>query len=365
MVVTNSDDYYELLGLGRDADEKEIKSAYKKAARKYHPDNSETGNEELFKKIGQAYETLKDPNKKAIYDQYGAEGLKGAQGFSGFGGSAGFEDLGDIFSSFFGGGFASGSSRSARQSTRGQDHTVEISIDFLDPINETKKTIRINPLVHCKDCDGKGASNAEDIVTCSTCHGQGQVSSVQNTILGQFRQVVTCPTCHGQGTTIKNPCKSCRGKGLKREAKEIEVKLPPGIYDGASMRLSGMGDAGQRKGPPGDIYLLVHVKPHPKFKREGADIYSQIEIGIVEAALGLKLKLPTIYGEKELEIQAGTQSNQTYTIYNEGMPKVNNPSRRGDHYVTVKVVVPNKFSSKEKELLVELQKLRSGRDIKL
>ncbi len=366
VVVTDSNDFYELLGVSRDADEKEIKAAYKKAARKYHPDNSETGNEELFKKVGQAYDTLKDPNKRTIYDKYGAEGLKGQQGFSNAGfSSAGFEDLGDIFSSFFGGGFSGGAGRNPNQPRRGQDHTIEVSLGFLDPINEIKKAIRINPLVSCKPCNGKGATNPEDIVTCNTCKGQGQVSSTQNTILGQFRQVITCPSCQGAGTTIKNPCKSCKGKGLRREEKEVEIKFPAGIYDGASMRLSGLGDAGPKNGTPGDIYVLVHIKPHAKFKREGADIYSQIEIGIVEAALGAKLKIPTIHGDKDLEIQAGTQSNQTYTLYNEGMPKVNNPARRGDHFVTVKVVVPNKFSSREKELLQELQRLRSGRDVKL
>lgn len=363
MVSTqNTDDFYSLLGVSKSADEKEIKSAYKQAARKYHPDNKETGSEEMFKKLGEAYETLKDPQKRTIYDQYGKEGLKGAgAGFNGAG--FGGEDLSDIFSSFFGGGFGQSSRGRAHRATKGQDHVVDISLEFLDPVNEIKKKIRLNPLVVCSSCDGKGAANEADVVTCTTCNGIGQVSSVQNTILGQIRQTTNCPTCAGRGKTVKNPCTTCKGKGFRRETKEVEVNIPAGVYDGANMRLAGMGDAGTNGGPPGDIYLSIHVKPHSKFERDDAHIYSEISIGLTEAALGTSLEVPTIRGMKKIEIKPGTQSSEVQTLKNEGMPRVNHPGRLGDHYVKIKVVTPKNLTGAEKDLLKELQKLRQGRDV--
>jgi len=363
-----TDDFYELLGVSKTADDAEIKSAYKKAARKYHPDNTETGNEELFKKVGAAYEVLKDPQKRKIYDQYGIEGLKGSSGFSGgagFEGFAGFEDLGDIFSSFFGGGFGSTSSRSQNRPMKGQDHEVSIQLDFMDPIDDKVKKIRLNPLDICHTCDGKGAENPHDITTCGTCNGTGQVMSVQNTIFGQVRQSSTCPSCQGTGKFIKNPCKSCHGRGYKRETKEIEVTIPAGINDGTTMRLSGQGDIGRNGGPKGDIYLVVRVKGHDKFKRDGADIYSTLKVGFAEAALGHELEVPTIYGKSKVKIKAGTQSNEVYTIKEAGMPILNRKNRKGDHHINVEVVVPNNLSKEEKKLLEEFQKLRRDKDIKV
>lgn len=367
MVVSNTDDYYELLGVSRSASEKEIKSAYKQAARKYHPDNTETGNEELFKKLGEAYDVLKDPEKRALYDQYGKEGVKagagaGFGGFGDFAGGAGFEDLSDIFSSFFGGGFsgAAGGRRAQRgpRASRGEDHVVNINLNFLDPKTSIKKKIKFNPLVTCKTCDGKGAEKAEDITTCTQCNGSGQVVTVQNTFLGQVRQAMTCPSCSGTGQEIKNKCGSCRGKGLKREEKEVEVTIPAGIYDGANMRLSGIGDAGRYGGPPGDIYLNINVKDHPQLKRDGAEVYSQLEVDFVDAALGAKLELETINGKKTLEIKPGTQSGAVETLKQEGFPKINNPARFGDHHISIIVKTPTNLSPKEKDLLKELQKLR-------
>ncbi len=365
----NTDDFYSLLGVSRDAGEKEIKSAYKQAARKYHPDNKETGSEEMFKKLGEAYETLKDPQKKAIYDQYGKEGLKGMGGFGGAGGfngsGAGFEDLSDLFSSFFGGGgFSGASSRGGgRRTSKGQDQVVDITLEFLDPIKELKKKIRFNPLVQCAKCEGKGAEKESDVITCVTCKGSGQVTTVQNTMLGQFRQTSTCPGCSGSGKTITNPCNSCRGKGFKRENKEVEVTIPAGVFDGANMRLAGIGDTSTNGGPPGDIYLAIHVKSHAKFKREDEDIYSEINIGFSEASLGTSLEVPTVRGTKKLDIKSGIQSGEVLTLKGEGMPRVNNPNKIGDHFVKVNVVTPKNLTGAEKDLLKEFQKLRHGRDI--
>lgn len=367
-MVTDSNDFYEILGVSRDASDKDIKSAYKKAARKYHPDNAETGNEDLFKKVGEAYEALKDPQKRQIYDQYGADGLKGAGGFGGgfdgFAGAGGFEDLGDIFSSFFGGGAGfGGGRRSGPRASRGQDQSVEITLKFLDPKSETKKKIRLNPLVECSTCDGKGAEKESDIVTCSTCNGMGQVTTVQNTILGQIRQTATCPSCKGTGKEIKNPCKSCKGKGLRREESEVEVTIPAGIYDAATMRLAGLGDAGRHGGPPGDIYLYINVEDDKELFRSNPDanenVYSEIDVEFPDAALGCKVKVPTINGEKEIKIDSGTQSGHIHTLKQEGFPKLKNPARFGDHFVKINVVTPKKLSGKEKDLLKQLQKLRN------
>ena len=362
MVVRDSNDYYELLGVSRNATEKEIKSAYKKAARKYHPDNAETGNEEKFKKLGEAYDVLKDSKKRQIYDQYGEDGLKGMGGFSGGQGfdAEGFGDLGDIFSSFFGGGgFSSHTRSSGPRVSRGQDQSVEISLKFLDPLKEIKKKIRFNPLVACSSCGGSGAKSKGDIITCATCGGSGQVASVQNTILGQMRQVVTCPSCKGSGKSIKNKCSSCHGKAYKRENKEIEVTIPAGVYDGATMRLAGVGDAGKNGGPPGDIYLYINVEEDRELKREKADVFTEFRIDIADAALGLNTKIRTPHGKKDLRIKAGTQSGSVEVLKHQGFPKLNNPNRLGDMYVKIIVEVPRKLSGEQKRLLEEYRSLRS------
>ena len=364
MVTTDSNDYYDLLGVSRGADDKEIKSAYKKAARKYHPDNSETGSEEMFKKVGEAYDVLKDPQKKAVYDQYGAEGLKGgAGGFGGFsdfgGGAAGFEDLGDIFSSFFGEGFGGRQRQAGPRATRGDDHTVEVNLEFLDPLSETKKKIKFNPLTTCGTCDGLGAEKSEDIVTCDTCNGYGKVSTVQNTLLGQFRQTTTCPSCEGSGKKIKKACKSCKGKGQVRKDKEVEVTIPAGIYDGATMRLAGVGDAGRNGGPSGDIYLYINVDSDPDFKREAEDVMSEIDISFSDAALGVEPEIKTLGDSEKFKIKAGVQSGEVFTLKNKGFPSLRNKNKRGNLYLKVNVLTPTSLNSKEKKLFEELRDLRS------
>jgi molecular chaperone DnaJ len=374
MVSTSSNDFYEILGVSKNASEQEIKSAYKKAARKFHPDNSETGDEDLFKKVGEAYDVLKDPNKKAIYDQYGEEGLKGAGGFGGaggfsgfsdFAGAGGFEDLGDIFSSFFGGGFSSAGRSSGPRASRGQDHSVEISLKFLDPLADIKKKVKLNPLVECNSCDGSGAKSKSDIVECATCHGHGQVTTVQNTILGQIRQSSTCPSCKGSGKTIKNTCSTCRGKGQRREEKEVEITIPAGIYDGATMRLAGMGDAGKHGGRTGDIYLYINVAEDKNFKREAENIFTEIDIGFADASLGTELEIAGLEGKENLKIKAGIQSGEIFTLKSKGFPVLNNARRRGDYYVKVNVLTPQNLSSREKQLLKELKELRKDKDTSL
>jgi len=363
VVVTGSNDYYELLGVSKSASDKEIKSAYKKAALKYHPDNAETGSEEKFKKLGEAYDVLKDPQKRQVYDQYGEDGLKGMGGFGGAQGfsAEGFGDLGDIFSSFFNGGtggFSSGGRSRGPRASRGQDQSVEISLKFLDPLKEIKKKIRLNPLVACSTCNGTGAKSKEDIVTCAQCSGSGQVATVQNTILGQIRQVVTCPSCNGSGKSIKNKCTSCKGKAYKREEKEIEVTIPAGVYDGATMRLSGVGDAGKNGGPPGDIYLYINVEEDRELKRDKAEVYTELKIDIADAALGFNTKVRTPHGEEDIKIKSGTQSGTVEVLKQKGFPKLSNPARCGDEYVKITVEVPSKLSGEQKKLLEEYRRLR-------
>ncbi len=357
-------DYYDLLSVSRDASEADIKSAYKKAARKYHPDNTETGSEEKFKQVGEAYDALKDPQKRSLYDQYGAEGLKaGAGGFGGHGGfhGQGFEDLSDVFSNFFGAGFAGAGRRSNRANypERGRDHELAIKLGFLDPLAEIKKKIRINPLINCTDCNGVGAKNpSADMQTCPSCNGHGEVVAVQNSILGQIRHSQTCPTCKGKGKIIKNPCTSCKGRGQQREEKEVEIKIPAGVEDSSHLRLHGMGDAGKHGGPSGDIYVILQIAKDPRFERHGADIYTELKIDYTDAALGEKLEIETVAGKTELEIKAGTQFGQVYTIKNKGMPKLNRNGQHGDHFVKIKIETPTKLSGEEKELLKQLKSRR-------
>ncbi len=363
-----TDDYYEILGLSRDASEADIKSAYKKAALKYHPDNTETGSEEMFKKVGEAYDVLKDPQKRSIYDQYGAEALKAGAGrasgssYSGFQG-AGFEDINDIFSSFFGGNFAGHRSqnRSSRPQ-RGQDQQIDLQLKFLDPLEDIKKKIRINPLVNCSNCHGLGAMNpSTDMQTCSSCNGLGEIISVQNSILGQIRHSQTCPSCKGKGKIIKNPCKSCKGKGQMREEKEIEIKIPAGIDDGSHLRLQGMGDAGPNGGPSGDIYVLIHIARDPRFERHAADIYSELEISYPQAVLGDEVEIDSIHGKSKLKIEAGTKFDSVSVLKSKGMPKLNRKGQFGDHYVKIKIDTPKKISKEERTLLEQLKNLQRPR----
>ena len=353
-------DYYEVLGLSKGASDDEIKKAYRKLAKKYHPDvNKEPGAEEKFKEISEAYEVLSDANKRAAYDQYGFAGMDG-QGFGGFGGSGGFSDLNDIFEQFMGGSGFGGfggfsSSRSSRQSgpIKGENRYMSLTIDFLEAIHGVKKTISISVDRKCKSCNGSGAKSPSDIETCPTCNGHGRVQKAVRTAFGMMSSTAVCPDCDGTGKRIKKVCPDCFGKGFNTVKEKVEVSIPAGINSGQQVRVSGYGERGSNGGDNGDLYIEINVRPHENFTRQGNDILIQVPISAVEATLGTTIEVPTCHGEVELKVPAGTQPNTRLRIKGYGVPYIGSAAK-GDQYVELKVVIPTKLSTSEKELYEKL-----------
>ena len=346
-------DFYEVLGISKTANADEIKRAYRKKAKQYHPDIcKEPDAEEKFKEVQEAYEVLSDDNKRAAYDRYGhaafeqGAGGAGAGGFGGFG----FEDvdLGDIFGSFFGGG----GSRRQRQNgpRRGDDHLMRLEIDFMDAINGIKKDIKVTYDAECSHCHGSGAKPGTSKKTCPTCHGQGEVRTVQRTPFGNIASSRTCSTCGGDGEVLETPCPKCSGKGSVRKVKTIEVDIPAGIDDGQMIKLGGQGEVGSKGGPRGDLYIVVNVKPHSLFTRDGFDIYFEMPITFSQAALGDEIEVPTLDGKVKYTIPEGTQTGTVFRLREKGIPKLRGNSR-GDQYVKVIVDTPKKLNEKQKDLL--------------
>ena len=358
--MTKTMDYYEILGVDRNATKDEIKSAFRKLARKYHPDvNKEAGAADKFKEIGRAYETLSDDKKREVYDRYGEEGLSNA----GFGPSAfdmGNIDLSEIFSSFFGGGFgfsADSSGPASNRPMRGDDLRLDIEIDFLEACFGLNREIKIRHLEPCEDCNASGIDkNAKDI-TCPHCKGQGRIQQSTQTILGSFTSVTTCPHCHGTGKNPKAYCKKCHGLGAVEKEKSITIKIPHGIEHGSKMRVAHEGDAGRNGGQAGDLYVVIHIKPSKEFVREGFDIYSEMTITTPQAVLGDTVKIKTIHGALDTKIPAGIQNGDRITIKGQGVPYLGSDTQKGNHYVTIRVEVPKKLSSQELKLYRELYEL--------
>lgn len=356
-------DYYEILEVSRDASKDEIKSAFRKKARTLHPDvNKAPDAEEKFKELGKAYETLMDDNKRATYDRYGEDGLKNA-GFDTNGPFAGgFGDLNDIFNSFFGGfgGFGFGGGRpDPNAPIEGDDLRLDVEIEFEEAVFGTNKEIKFDHLETCPECNGTGAEKGSQPVTCPTCHGTGQVQQVTRTPLGSIAQIVTCPDCQGRGRKISSPCKACKGAGKVDKEKKIEIKIPAGVDNMSKIRVSGEGDAGTNSGRAGDLFVVLHVKPSDYFKRDGADVYSRLDVSPAQAALGDEVTIKTLDGEQNIQVQAGVQSGNSIKIKNAGVPYLSRPSQRGDHVVIVSVKTPTHLSDEEKHLyrkLYELQK---------
>ena len=353
-------DYYEVLGIDKSASDADIKKAYRKMAKKYHPDiNKEPGAEEKFKEINEAYEVLSDANKKAAYDAYGFAGVDPNSGFGGFGsqgGFSGFDDLGDIFSSFMGGGFGGfGSSRSSArtQPMKGDNRYMSLNIDFLDAIHGCEKTIKVDVDERCERCHGSGAYSDNDIHTCSTCNGTGHVKRTTRTAFGMMQQVVECPDCHGTGKRIDRKCPDCNGSGYIHKREEIDVNIPAGIQSGQQVRVAGMGERGYNGGPNGDLYIEINVLPHKYFRREGNNIYIRIPISSLDATLGCDVEVPTVYGDVELTIPAGTQPNQQFRMRGYGSKDVRSQNK-GDQFVEVEVTIPKHLSREEKELYHKL-----------
>ena len=366
-------DYYEVLGVSKDATQDEIKKAYRKLAKKYHPDANPDNKEEAeakFKEVNEAYENLSDPQKRKMYDQFGHNGPQG--GFGGQGGpfgqggyysysSSGFDnfgdfgDLGDIFSSIFGGGFG-GRNSSARRNgpSKGADLNVRMEITFEQSYSGVEKEIVITRDEECEVCHGTGAKPGTSPIKCPTCHGTGQVTQVQNTILGQMQTTRTCSACHGTGEIIKEPCENCRGKGTVRRQPKIKVKIPAGIDDNQTVVLRGEGEPGKKGGAKGDLYITVKVKRHSVFTRKGNNVLCEIPITITQATLGAELEIPMVDGSKEkYKIPEGTQTGTKFNIRNKGFKSISSNST-GDFIFTVTVQTPKRLTKEQRELLTQL-----------
>lgn len=344
-------DYYEILGVPRNATEAEIKKAYRQLALQYHPDRN-PGNkeaEEKFKEASEAYEVLRDPEKRELYDRYGHEGIK-RTGFSGF---AEFEDIftsfSDIFEDFF--GFATGRRRSAGPK-KGPDYRYDLTISFLDAALGKETEIEIERPESCPTCKATGIQPGTRRETCPACHGSGQITHTQ----GFFTLRTTCSRCRGQGFFIPHPCLECRGTGKVKRVKKIPIKIPPGVDTGSRLKVAGEGGEGERGGRPGDLYVVIHVEPHPFFERQGDDIFCRIPISFTQAALGAEIEVPSLNGSKKLTIPPGTQSGQIFILRGQGIPHWNGFGR-GDQHVQVVVKVPTKLSKRQKELLKEFAAL--------
>lgn len=359
-------DYYEILGVDRNASKDEIKSAFRKMARKWHPDiNKAPEAEAKFKELGKAYETLIDDDKRATYDRFGEDGLQNA-GFNTAGPFAnGFGDLEEVFNSFFGGGFGFGSAsrRDPNAPQRGDDLRLDIEIDFEDAVRGMTREIKIDHLEVCPTCNGTGAKSGSKPQTCDTCGGRGSVQQTTRTVLGQFTQIVTCPHCHGKGTVISDPCPDCKGQGRKDLEKKLEIKIPAGVDNGSKMRLSHEGDAGINGGIAGDLYIVIHVKPSNYYKRDGINVYTKLEISPAQAVLGDTVNIKTLDGDRNISIPAGIQSGEHVKIKSAGVPNLSKPSVRGEHIVVVNIKTPTHISNEEKVLYQKLYEIQSKNKI--
>ncbi len=346
-------DYYEVLGVDKSADESTIKKAYRQLAKKYHPDMN-PGDKEAeakFKEVNEAYDVLSDPDKKAKYDQYGHAAfdpsMGGGSGFGGFGDFGGF-DINDIFSSFFGG--AAGGSTRRNGPIRGDDITVRLTISFEESVFGCKKEIQYSKVQKCAECSGSGAEKGSTPKTCPTCGGSGQVRVQQRTPFGIMQTQKTCEECRGTGKIIEHKCSACRGSGFTRVQKKLEVNIPAGIDDGQQLSLRYQGSDGMNGGNAGDLNIIISVRPHSVFERDGDDLYCEVPITYAEATLGAEIEIPTLEGSIKYNIPEGTQTGTVFTLRNKGVTRVNSKIR-GNLYITVVVEVPKNLTSEQKNLL--------------
>ncbi len=355
-------DYYDILGVSRNADAEEIKKAYRKLAIKYHPDKNpgDKAAEEKFKEAAEAYEVLSNPEKKQRYDQFGHAGTQGAGGFGGGSGHMNMEDIfsqfGDIFGgspfeSFFGGG---GQSRGGRRVQKGSNLRIKVKLTLEEIASGVEKTIKVNKMVSCKTCGGSGAKDKGSFSTCSTCGGAGSVRRVQNTILGQMQTTTTCPACHGEGQTITSKCTSCSGDGVQRGEETISINIPAGVTEGMQLSMSGKGNAAPRGGIPGDLLILIEEVEHKSLKRDGVNIIYDLYISFVDAALGSSVEVPTIDGKARIKIEPGTQGGKILRLKGKGIKDINS-YHKGDQLVHVNIWTPKNLSKEERAILEKLQ----------
>ena len=351
-------DYYEVLGVQKGATEAEIKKAYRKLAKENHPDlhPGDKEAEARFKEINEAYEVLSDSDKRSRYDQFGFAGVDpsygaGAGGYGGgFEGGFDFGDLGDIFGSFFGGGFGGGGARSRTGPQRGESLRMGLTISFEEAAFGCEKEVSLERVEQCAACHGSGAAAGTSPETCPNCHGTGQVQQRRQTPMGVFATTTTCPRCGGKGKIISNPCKDCGGTGQVRRRKTVKVTIPAGIDDGQTISLRGQGNAGRNGGPAGDLLLVIGVRPHPLFRREGTSVLCEAPITFTQAVLGGEMEIPTIDGKVKYEIPEGTQTGTTFRLRGKGIPNMNGRGR-GDQYVTVYIETPRNLTREQKEAL--------------
>lgn len=363
-------DYYEVLGVDKNASDEELKKAYRKLAKKYHPDANPDNKKEAeskFKEVNEAYETLSDAQKRRMYDQFGPDGPQGFGGGGPGGGyysysTSGFDgfdmgDLGDIFSSFFGGGFGGrASGRSNNGPIKGADLRYNMEISFEEAFLGVEKEISISREDTCDTCHGSGAKPGSKVDTCTMCHGTGKIQQMQTTILGQMQTTRTCPTCHGEGKVIKEPCETCRGRGTVKKQARIKVKIPAGIDENQTVVLRGEGAPGEKGGPKGDLYITVHIKRHSIFTRQDYNVLCDIPITFTQATLGAELEIPMVDGSKEkFKIPEGTQTGTRFRIKGKGFKAVNR-NYEGDLIFTVEVQTPKRLSKEQRELLIQLAK---------
>lgn len=348
-------DYYDVLGVGREATQDEIKKAFRRLARQYHPDvNKGADAEARFKEINEAHEVLSDEEKRAMYDRFGHSGPQ-----SGFPGGGGFGGFDDIFETFFGGMRTGPASR--RGPAKGADLRYDLGIEFEEAVFGCEKEVVIPRHETCPQCLGSGAEPGTQPIRCPQCNGTGEVRRQQQTFLGSFVQVTTCPRCRGEREIITTPCTECHGQKVVQVERAISVKIPPGVDKGTRIRLAGEGEPGARGGPPGNLYIVLDVRPHAYFRREGVDIVVELGINVAQAALGDKVEVPTLDGTEEMAVPAGTQTGETFRLRGRGVPHLRR-NGRGDQLVIVQVLTPTRLSSAQKELFRELGKTL-GREV--
>lgn len=355
-------DYYNILGVDKSASQDEIKKAYRKKAHKYHPDK-EGGDEEKFKEVNEAYQALGDPEKRKMYDQFGAAGVNGGAGGmggmnwedimrgQGGGGFGGVEfDLGDIFGEMFGGG-----RRRARKQQRGSDIQMDQTVDFSEAAFGVKRDIDLHHGVTCETCEGNGAEPGTELKECDQCKGHGVIEQMQRSVFGAVRTQSMCPACDGRGKTAEKKCANCHGNGIEKKTETLEVQIPAGIDDGQTIRIQGKGEAGLNNAPAGDLYITVHVKTHSELERDGDNVRSMVDVPYSVMALGGTIDIDTLDGEVEMKVPHGTQSGTTLRLKNKGISRLGGGGARGDHLVTVRVAVPEHAKGKYKKAIKALE----------
>ena len=351
-------DYYDILGVPRGADEDEIKRSFRKLAQQWHPDvNTSTEADIRFKEINEAYQVLSDPQRRQAYDMFG-HAASGAGGFDPFGAgssaggfSGGFQGFGDLFDTLFGG--AAGGGRRPRVPT-GADLRYDLRLTFAESISGAEKEIEFTSLVRCPTCGGDGAEPGTEPITCPKCGGSGELRNVRQTMLGQMINVTICDRCHGVGKIVETPCHTCHGDGRVEQKRTLRVTVPAGVDDGHQIRLTGEGEAAPRGGVPGNLYVVLHVAAHPQLRRQDAELFYELDLSITQAALGVRVSVPTADGEEEIEIKPGTQPGAEIRLRGKGVPHLRRSGSRGDLHVLVDVRVPNRLTSRQRDLLEEL-----------